>query len=210
MNVMKLCIVCGLWLCFLPLLACSQTSQSVDASTCIGVKPASSSALSQKVTCEHAKSCLGKLSPSWKQQDFQPQSCGYRKDYGIDSFRGHVTLVVLLSAWCGYCQGQAEKLERMRVEWELAGKKVHILVVNSSDADADQQKLVERCSFPLFQDTGNTVWGALKGKKDDFFVYDTDGKLTHYFSSTDSSVNTDLSTTNGYKTIKDAVETLLK
>ncbi len=31
--------------------------------------------------------------------DFQPQSCGYGGTYGLDVFKGHVTVVVLLAGW---------------------------------------------------------------------------------------------------------------
>lgn len=43
--------------------------------------------------------CKGALTPPWKLKDFQPQSCGYNKEYNLRAFRGHVTVVALLSGW---------------------------------------------------------------------------------------------------------------
>ena len=155
--------------------------------------------------------CVGKAWPIWKLKDFQPQSCGYKATYGLPTFKGRVTVVVLLSAWCGYCQGQAEKLERIRLELGIAGKAPNVVVVNSIDAKDDQKKLVDRCSFPLFQDTDKMqAWKRHNGGKDDFYIYGKDGKLVHYFSSSDPNLNTDLSTKDGYKFVKDTLLKLLK
>ncbi|TNE49297.1 MAG: hypothetical protein EP343_12325 [Deltaproteobacteria bacterium] len=43
--------------------------------------------------------CLGGDAPNWMLEDFQPQSCGYQKSYNLKAFRGHVTVVALLSGW---------------------------------------------------------------------------------------------------------------
>ena len=41
----------------------------------------------------------GDAAPPWTLADFQPQSCGAGSTYGMDSFRGRVTVVALLAAW---------------------------------------------------------------------------------------------------------------
>ena len=43
--------------------------------------------------------CPGSSLPVYKLEDFQPQSCGYKKVYSLQAFRGSVLVVVLLSGW---------------------------------------------------------------------------------------------------------------
>ena len=43
--------------------------------------------------------CQGADEPVWALRDFQPQSCGDGATYGLDVFRGKVTVVALLAAW---------------------------------------------------------------------------------------------------------------
>ncbi|HIN85306.1 MAG TPA: hypothetical protein EYN06_02415 [Myxococcales bacterium] len=43
--------------------------------------------------------CVGAMPPVWTLSDFQPQSCGHRATYGLDVFKGKVTVMVLLAAW---------------------------------------------------------------------------------------------------------------
>ena len=39
------------------------------------------------------------LSLDWALTDFQPQSCAFESTYGLESFQGQVTLLVLLASW---------------------------------------------------------------------------------------------------------------
>ena len=41
----------------------------------------------------------GDPAPAWSLKDFQPQSCGFNGTYGMDVFKGKVTVVVLLASW---------------------------------------------------------------------------------------------------------------
>lgn len=43
--------------------------------------------------------CVGSSAPAWLLEDFQPQSCGYEATYGMEAFKGRVTVLVLLAAW---------------------------------------------------------------------------------------------------------------
>ena len=43
--------------------------------------------------------CNGQTAPEFVAYDFQPQSCGYGATYGLETFKGHVTLAVLLASW---------------------------------------------------------------------------------------------------------------
>jgi hypothetical protein len=50
--------------------------------------------------CENSPgTCIGEPSPTFALKDFQPLSCGFDAVYGLDNFKGHVTVAVLLAAW---------------------------------------------------------------------------------------------------------------
>jgi hypothetical protein len=42
---------------------------------------------------------IGEAAPVFALTDFQPQSCGFGATYGLEAFKGKVTVVVLLAAW---------------------------------------------------------------------------------------------------------------
>ena len=42
---------------------------------------------------------IGSARPIYQLEDFQPLSCGYGATYGLDNFKGKVTVAVLLAAW---------------------------------------------------------------------------------------------------------------
>jgi hypothetical protein len=42
---------------------------------------------------------IGEPAPDWTLYDFQPQSCGFTGHYGLDVFKGEVTVAVLLASW---------------------------------------------------------------------------------------------------------------
>ncbi len=41
---------------------------------------------------------VGEETPPWTLADFQPQSCGYESTYGMEAYKGRVTVVALLAA----------------------------------------------------------------------------------------------------------------
>ena len=43
--------------------------------------------------------CTGASLPTWKLGDYQPLSPGYGKTYGLEAFKGKVTVVALLASW---------------------------------------------------------------------------------------------------------------
>lgn len=49
--------------------------------------------------CVVGKTCVGSEMPTWKLEDFQPKSTGFKKIYGLEGFKGKVTVVALLSGW---------------------------------------------------------------------------------------------------------------
>ena len=95
-------------------------------------------------------------------------------------------------------------MDQMRFELEREGQAVQFISVNAVSALETQQKLVDRCSFPLFQDTEEAdVWSLHNGRKDDFYVYNRSGILVDYLPlNGDRSVT--LSTAEGYGNLKGA------
>jgi thiol-disulfide isomerase/thioredoxin len=186
-----------------------QAAPDQQQGVCIGVTPIPedpSQTQPDPPSCpEPAPTCEGALTPSWSLSDVQPQSCGYNKQYGLQSFRGGVVLVALLSAWCGFCRAQLEQLERMRFELDAAGERIYFVVINSADATNDQKQFTDISATPIFQDTeAINAWSKHGGKKDDFYIYDAKGLLRAYLPM-NGAVPTTLSTTEGYNTVKQAL-----
>lgn len=141
----------------------------------------------------------GCAAPEWLLDDFQPASCGYEAIYGLDSFRGTPTLVVLLAAWCSFCRLQIEKLEQLKFELEADGVDIDFVVVNMPNAVDDQEEFVNRATFPLFQDTEEVdAYGLHQGSKDDFYLYDAGGSLLGYYEVNARDFSLNLTTDEGY------------
>lgn len=50
-------------------------------------------------SCQPDPTAVGAAAPGWQLQDFQPQSPGFETTYGLDAFKGRVTVVALLASW---------------------------------------------------------------------------------------------------------------
>lgn len=183
---------------------------------CIGVKPAPEAwqatpfveGTPPSEICSSGLTCKDAPWPLWRLKDVQPQSCGYQATYGLDGFKGRPTIVVLLAGWCGFCQAQAVALQKMQLELEASGKLVHMAIVNAESAKSNQQELIDRCSFPIFQDIPEiNAWGLQGGGKDDFFLYTSQGKLHSYLPS-GGAISTNLSTKEGYENLKAIISSL--
>jgi len=95
----------------------------------------------------------------------------------------------------------------MRRELDKDGHDVMFVGVNSASAagSEDQTNLTDRCRFALLQNLDEVgAWALMGGGKDDFYIYDVDGKLAHYFDA-HGEVSTNLSTDEGYDALKDAI-----
>ncbi|TPV94509.1 MAG: hypothetical protein B7733_14805 [Myxococcales bacterium FL481] len=94
-------------------------------------------------------------------------------------------------------------MERLRLDFRQAGyEDVEFAAINSIDALDDRKKLSARCSFPLFQDTSETEgWDMHEGNKDDFYIYDRDGKLAAYLPAK-GGPSIKLATEAGYDYVK--------
>lgn len=93
----------------------------------------------------------------------------------------------------------------MRIELDKEGVAAVIVGVNDSTAAAYGKEFTERAAFPLFQDQADVgVFELQGGHKDDFFVYDKEGRLTAWFPI-DGGPNSNLTTDEGYRNVKSAV-----
>jgi thiol-disulfide isomerase/thioredoxin len=173
-----------------------QTGETGDE-PCVGVTP---------LTDPPAEPCA-ECAPAWRLEDVQPRSCGFGQTYGLDSFEGHVTLVALLAGWCSYCQGQTLALEQLKLELALEGYDVEMVTINGTTANNadDQQELIDRCSFPIFQDLDEVgAWDLHGGGKDDMYIYAADGTLAQALP-VEGELSTNLSTDEGYANVKQAL-----
>lgn len=148
---------------------------------------------------------IGSPWPSWELLDFQPKSLKHNQIYGLDQFRGRVTLVALLATWCPYCQRQIEKMEQLQKELSINKFEVNFAVINIQSGKDSQDEFISRCSFPLFQDTKEIdAFSKHQGGKDDFYIYNERGELTDYFPFLDER-NSDLTNPQGYENIKQSL-----
>ena len=148
---------------------------------------------------------IGSQWPSWELIDFQPKSLKHNQTYGLDQFRGRVTLVALLATWCPYCQRQIEKMEQLQKELSDNKIEVNFAVINIQSGKDSQEEFISRCSFPLFQDTKEIdAFSKHQGGKDDFYIYNERGELTDYFQFLDER-NSDLTDSIGYENVKRAI-----
>ena len=146
----------------------------------------------------------GAARPTWQLLDFQPVSPRNGQTYGLEAFDGTLTVVALHSSWCGYCRGQAEKMEQLYYELDAAGTRVQMVSINSLDESAvtNQANLTAVCTFPIFQDTPEAqVWASIGGTKDDFYIYRADGTLAQYINHRATPYN--LSVEEDYNRFRD-------
>lgn len=95
----------------------------------------------------------------------------------------------------------------MRIEMSREGVPAQIIIINGSNANSsiDRAKLVERTSWPIFQDTGYAKVMELHASgKDDMLIYNGAGKLMTVFKHA-GTVNTNLDTPDGYSNVKQAI-----
>ncbi|MFT5432661.1 MAG: hypothetical protein ACI9OJ_003363 [Myxococcota bacterium] len=66
-----------------------------DPAVCVGATVAESA----QADAPYGNAVDGEMSLDWALTDFQPQSCGYNQTYGMDGFKGRVTVLALLASW---------------------------------------------------------------------------------------------------------------
>ena len=175
--------------------------------------------------------CEGAAQPQWSLEDFHPASPRFGESYGLEVFEGTVTLVSLHAAWCGYCRTQALYMDQMLGELRAEGYEVEFITVNKINAAeegyqlamiyqlTDQNEIqydnngepIYRCTYPLVQDVEEiNAWELHAGKKDDFYIYGTDGLLARFLPSGTEDFSTRLSTEEGYNNLKGAIIDVLE
>ncbi len=97
----------------------------------------------------------------------------------------------------------------MQGELKKRGLDVAFVAINRTDAVNEQPALVERCTFDLLQDDAELgVYSSMDAVKDDFYVYDTDGKLAIHLP-VDGAISTNLGYQEGYDNLKGMVLALV-
>ena len=75
---------------------------SPDGGVCVGVTPVGERApgpLAGEDGVAPGEPVVGEAPPVFHLTDVQPQSCGFERTYGLEEFRGSVTVLALLSGW---------------------------------------------------------------------------------------------------------------
>ncbi|MEE2644040.1 MAG: redoxin family protein [Myxococcota bacterium] len=164
---------------------------------CVGPAPAGERTSEVPIAGEPVPdpTLVGSTPPLFRLEERLPNACGFGENYGIDSFRGEVTFVALLSATCGYCLTQLQRLEQLRLELSLEGHRMNWVLINySTTADAVQNFIDRSGAFHILQDTIEiNAWEALAGDKDDFYLYNRDGTLGAFLNDTESELESGLS-----------------
>lgn len=96
-------------------------------------------------------------------------------------------------------------MDRLRIELDVMGRPAHFVAINVPYALPYQDRLVQRCGFPLFQATFVVDASVLhQAQKDDLLIYDADGQLAHYLPiRSEFSIN--MNTAEGYENVKTLV-----
>ncbi len=90
----------------------------------------------------------------------------------------------------------------MQTELKTDGEDIAFVVIAQKDLESFQHELVNRVSFPLFQDTTAVdAWALHGGGKDDLIVYDTKGTVAHYLKY-GGTQSTNLSDAAAYAAVK--------
>jgi len=100
-----------------------------------------------------------------------------------EASEGHVTVVGLLSASCGYSRRHAVTLDGLQQELSSGGIPVEMIGINarSSAAHLMASELGQLVNFTVYQSSRqNNYWSQLGGLKDDVFIYDKCGRLSYF------------------------------
>jgi len=94
----------------------------------------------------------------------------------------------------------------MRIELEEANRRAEFVAINVASAADYQAELINRCSFPLFQDeAGLDAVRKMGAAEYDFLFYGRDGNLARYMAGYTA---TDLGSPDVYAAVKDAILSL--
>ena len=80
---------------------------------------------------------------------------------------------------------------------------MQFVAINATTAVTQANELLQKCTFPVLQDTDEVkAWELMAGIKDDFYIYGSDGLLAIHLPS-GGAVSTNLSTSEGYANVHD-------
>jgi hypothetical protein len=93
----------------------------------------------------------------------------------------------------------------MRIELEVIEHPAAFAAINIASDAGYQTQLVNRCSFPLFQDQEELdAVGHMGAKIYDLLLYDRDGNLVRYMPQ-GGEIPTAMGTPEGYEAVKGAI-----
>lgn len=91
----------------------------------------------------------------------------------------------------------------MSDELAKAGNKIDFVIINADNAKDDVANLISKCTFPIFQDSDTVkAWQQMGGSKDDFFLYDSAGKLVNHLPISGGPIGTNLGTQADFDAVK--------
>ncbi|MGB0590485.1 MAG: hypothetical protein ACPGU1_12485 [Myxococcota bacterium] len=94
----------------------------------------------------------------------------------------------------------------MMVELEIAGHDVHFVSINIISGLESQEEIIKHCTYPQLQDTDDLrLWSRFDGRKDDFYILDSQGRLRTYLPFSGGEVSTNLGEDEDYQAVKDAI-----
>ena len=92
------------------------------------------------------------------------------------------------------------------VELEIAGHDVHFVSINIISGLESQEEMIKHCTYPQLQDTDDLrLWSRFDGRKDDFYILDSQGRLRTYLPFSGGEVSTNLGEDEDYQAVKDAI-----
>lgn len=69
-------------------------------------------------------------------------------------------------------------MQKLQDEMAAKGKDIQFVAINGLSAKSDVGNLTAETDFPVLQDNDKSEgWTTLGGSKDDFYIYDSEGKL---------------------------------
>ncbi len=96
-------------------------------------------------------------------------------------------------------------MDTMKEALEAEGLEVAMVAINDADSTDHQDKLVDNCTFPLFQDSDAVdAWELHGASKDDMVVYTPDGTVAVFFDW-GGGVESNLATEEGWANVEQAL-----
>src|SRR5688500_18786618 len=89
-----------------------------------------------------AASCPGARALAWQLPDVQPASPRHGQTYGLEAFRGKVTVLLMLDTLCGNCGPTALKMEQMVRELRAEGHDIAMVGLLKPSVPADVSQIV--------------------------------------------------------------------